>query len=88
MPTSSGEDELTAARATLHELLNALAAARVWLAVMADATKQQPALADALARVGRSVDCADECGHRLRQILPNVARPATELLTKDREEQG
>ena len=86
MPNSTGEDELTAARATLHELMNALAAARVWLAVMGDAKVQQPALADPMLRLGRSIESADECCQRLREALPMLTRPATHVVTNDSEE--
>jgi hypothetical protein len=75
MRSSTPKKDSASARETVHELLNALAAARMWLTILdgAQPTKRPAQVADALARLGASIDNADDCCQRLRQILPTAS---------------
>jgi hypothetical protein len=73
-PSAEAANAATA-RETLHELLNALAAARMWLVSLENAPQPPPALADSVQRLGLCLGNAEECCERLRHLLPEAARP-------------
>jgi hypothetical protein len=64
------------ARETIHALTNALAAARMWLVVLENASpaEREKILPDLLDKLNRSVGDAEEACHELREL---VRQPAT-----------
>jgi len=60
------------ARETLHDLANALAAARTWLVVLGNSSprEREANLGELLARLNRTIGDAEESCRKLREMLP------------------
>jgi hypothetical protein len=75
MHTTPGSSEPETARDTLHTLSNVLASARVWLVVATNTPPEQrerreAVLADALSKLHEAIGDAEECCHRLHELVP------------------